>query len=64
MVLNKELNNEDIKEAFFNIFKAKDNNYNNKENNKDKELNKLKNKEVNIKRSLNKAIISKTYKTK
>ena len=64
MVLNKELNNEDIKEAFFNIFKAKDNNYNNKENNKDKELNRLENREVDIKQSLSKAIIFKTRKTK
>jgi hypothetical protein len=64
VVLNKELSDEDVGEAFSNIFKAEDNDYNNKENNKDKELNKLKNKEVNIKRSLNKAIISKTYKTK
>jgi hypothetical protein len=49
MVLNKEFSNKDIKEAFFNIFKAKDNNYNNKENNKDKELNRLKSKEINSK---------------
>jgi hypothetical protein len=49
MVLNKEFNNKDIREAFSNILKAKDNNYNNKENNKDKELDRLESKEVNNK---------------
>jgi hypothetical protein len=49
VVLNKESSDKNVREAFFSIFKAKDNNYNNKENNKDKELNGLKSKEVNNK---------------
>jgi hypothetical protein len=64
VVLNKELSDEDVGEAFSNIFKAEDNDYNNKENNKDKELNGLENREVDAKRSLSKAVIPKTRKTK
>jgi hypothetical protein len=64
VVLNKESSDEDIREAFSSILKTKDNDYNNKENNEDKEPDGLENKEVDAKRSLSKAIIPKTHKTK